>query len=317
MQLIHTKTLASLTSSPTVVAVGNFDGIHRGHQSILQHVTQMAKKHDYAACLLTFEPYPQAFLAPDKAPARLTSLREKWVILQNMGLDYLYCLRFNHDLAMFSPEKFIQEILINKLHAKHIMIGEDFRFGYQRQGNIALLQRIKDFSVTVIPAIVENGERISSTAIRHALAQGNLEQAKQLLGRPYQIQGRVIEGDKRGRQLGFPTANIDLHSRMPAVRGVFAVKAKILGTAEKATEKTILGVANIGTRPSIQTINGVGRIEKVLLEVHLFNFSDTIYGKYLQVEFVQKIRDEQRFESIELLRKQIQEDVDTARRILA
>jgi|SRR6185312_4359009 len=284
-----------------VATIGNFDGVHLGHQKILQQVTEQANLLNLPSLVITFEPLPAEYFLKDKAPARLLTLKEKLILLNKYNISKVLCLRFNKALENLNAEKFVSEILVKNLKVKSLIVGDDFRFGYKRQGDFALLQQlgeIHDFTVTHTQTVLWDNERVGSSRVRAALATGNLTLAAQLLGRPYTISGHVIYGDQRGHQLGFPTANIPLRRLVSPLSGVFAVKADGLP-----------GVANVGNRP---TVDG----KQSRLEVHLFDFNQTIYGRYLQVEFVHKIRDEQRFGSLEELKKQIELDAITAREIL-
>jgi len=283
----------------TAVAIGNFDGVHLGHQKIIQITQQLADQHQYTSAMLTFEPYPQQFFHPEKPVPRLTTLREK---IKLTPVELIYALPFDQTLSQYSPEFFIEEILIKKLNAKIIVVGEDFRFGYQRKGDVKLLQSMPEFKSQIISPVMLEGERISSTRVRHALQDGNLELAQKLLGRFYSMTGRVVRGSQRGRQIGFPTANIALHKRIPPVRGVFAVKVKI-------DDQSYSAVANIGSRP---TVDGT----REFLEVYIFDFDQDIYRKYINIEFIQKIRDEIKFNSLDELKQQIARDVVAAKGIL-
>lgn len=288
-----------------VATIGNFDGIHLGHQKILQQVTEQAFSLKLPSLVITFEPLPPEYFLKEKAPSRLLSLREKIVLLKKQYIDQVVCLRFNSTLANLPAEQFISDILVKQLRIKTLIVGDDFHFGHKRQGDLTLLQRlgkIHNFNVTHTQTVLFNNKRIGSSWVRTALAEGNLALASQLLDRPYTMGGHVLYGDQRGRQLGFPTANILLHRLVSPLSGVFAVKVHGLN-------QPLAGVANIGNRP---TVDG----KRFWLEVHLFDFNQTIYGRYLQVEFVHKIRDEQRFTSIEALKKQITQDVVTAKEIL-
>ncbi len=288
-----------------VATIGNFDGVHLGHQAILQQLTAKAKQLQLPMVVIIFEPQPREFFASDKAPARLTRLREKIIAMRHYGVERVLCLHFNKPFASISASDFIQQVLINKLGVRHLVVGDDFRFGHQCEGHFATLQQAgKQYGFTVERqhTFSLGGYRISSTRIRQALMQGDLNAARELLGRPYTLCGRIRHGQQRGRTIGFPTANIFLHRRISPLKGVFAV------TVHGVAEKPLSGVANLGTRP---TIDG----SQLLLEVHLFNFNKTIYGHYVEVEFVRKLRDEQRFASFEALKQQIEKDVQLARAV--
>jgi len=288
-----------------VATIGNFDGVHLGHQAVFRHLREKAAAFGLPAAVITFEPQPQEFFTPDRAPARLTRMREKLAALMNAGIDRVVLLEFNQKLAAMAAEIFVQRLLLEGLEVRYLFVGDDFRFGRDRLGDIDLLRQIgreHDFVVENMNTFAVGDERVSSTRIREALAEGDLRLAAHYLGRHYRICGRVAHGDARGRSIGFPTANIDLHRRVSPLRGVYAVKVYGLGDDEVLT-----GVANIGTRP---TVEGDTRY---LLEVHLFDFDRQIYGEHLQVEFHQHLRDEQRFDSFGELKTQILRDCEAAR----
>lgn len=294
--------------SGCVATIGNFDGVHLGHQAVL---TQLAMKGDVLglpATVITFEPQPFEFFVPDKAPARLTRFREKVEALRCYSIQHLCVLRFDKTLAQMSAEQFIKRLLVDGLNVRYLVVGDDFRFGNQRRGDFALLQQAGkqyDFQVVNMHTFAIEHQRVSSTRIREALKQGNLALAEQLLGRPYRMSGRVAHGDKRGRTMGFPTANIHLHRHKVPLQGVFAIQ--LFGIAEEPVN----GVANIGVRPTI------GGDEKALLEVHLFDFNRDIYAEHVQVHFLYKIRDEQRFDGLNALIEQITKDCEAARHFFA
>lgn len=286
-----------------VATLGKFDGVHRGHQAILQLLREQAAAHGLPALVITFEPQPEEYFAPT-APARLTRLREKLIALREQQVDRVLCLRFDEGFAHQSATQFIEDLLVAKLGIRYLIVGRDFHFGHQRQGNFSLLREAGEqqgFEVRAMPTVEEGGERISSSRIRAALGQGDLPQAAFLLGRPYQLQGRVAHGRKLGRQLGFPTANIFLHRQNAPLTGVFAVRM------HGVSDQPWPGVANLGFRPSVD------QLQKLLLEVHCFDFSGDLYGRYVAVEFVEKLRGEQKFPSLDALRTQIQADCDQAR----
>ncbi len=287
-----------------VATIGNFDGVHLGHQEVFRHLRQKGAEFGLPATVITFEPQPQEFFAPERAPARLTRMREKLLALKEAGIERVVLLEFNRKLAEMTAEAFVQRLLVEGLDVRYLFVGDDFRFGRGRSGDIALLRQVgreHGFEVENMHTFVVGDERVSSTRIREALAAGDLELAARLLGRRYRICGRVAHGDARGRTIGFPTANIDLHRRVSPLRGVYAVKVYGLG------EAPLTGVANIGTRP---TVEGDTRY---LLEVHLFGFDRRIYGAHIQVEFHQRLRDERRFDSFDRLQEQIRRDCAAAR----
>ena len=290
-----------------VATIGNFDGVHLGHQSVFRHLLNVARHLDLPATVITFEPQPQEFIAPRTAPARLTRLREKVQALEAVGIDRVVLLRFGHQLAQMPARVFVHRLLIDELGVRHLIVGDDFQFGKGREGNIAMLREIGrkyGFPVENMDTFMLYQDRVSSTRIRAALLEGNLDTAQEYLGRPYRIFGRVAHGDERGRAIGFPTANVDLHRAVSPVRGVFAVRMYGLGP------QAFPGVANIGNRP---TVDGGARC---LLEVHLFDFDRQIYGEHVEVEFVRRLRDEQRFESLKELKHQIAHDTAEARALL-
>lgn len=286
-----------------VVSLGKFDGMHRGHQALIARVKEISKKEKLCSTIILFDPHPQEFFQKGNAPARLMRLREKLIYLREQKIDCVIILPFNHDLANVTAEDFVEKILIDYLHIKHLIIGDDFRFGKGRQGDFHLLESLTkqfDFTLQAMPTCIYQEQRVSSSAVRFALQSSNFQLAESMLGRKYSLHGRVAHGDKLGRTLGFPTANIFLHRDKAPISGIFAVR--MLGVAEKP----ILGVANIGSRP---TVGGT----RVLLEVYLFDFDQDIYGKYVTVEILHKFRDEEKYDSLEALKEQIKEDVQVAK----
>ncbi len=285
-----------------VATIGNFDGVHLGHQAVLEKILDKSKSLNLPSMLIAFEPSAKEFFLRDNAPARLTNFRDKFTIIKDLGIDQFVCLRFNQNLANIAAEDFIKDILIENLCVKYLTVGDNFRFGKGRKGDFALLQKSAnrfDFEVENTESYLINNKRVSSSSIRDHLANGNLADAEKLLGRNYSMSGRVIHGDKKGRTIGFPTANIPLKRRISPINGVFAVKIKIENSLEK------IGVANIGHRP---TVNGT----RTQLEVNIFDFSQNIYGKHLTVYFCKKLRPEKKFASFDALKKQIQIDAGHA-----
>ena len=281
--------------SPSFLTIGNYDGIHLGHQAILKKLISESRSNNILSSVMTFEPHPREFFSPKLAPKRIISLREKLEYFDELKIDQVFIVNFNDEFSRKSYLDFI-EILKKNIQAKKIIIGNDFRFGKQREGNI---DKLIDSSVDVcvMNKIEYKGERVSSTIIRDSLAAGDLKRAAMLLGRSYSISGKVVHGDKRGREIGFPTANIHMFHNRPPLKGVFAVKLN-----------NMYGVANLGVRPTIAGFS------KLNLEVHLFNFSKNIYGKHAHVTFLKKIRDEKKFENIDALKKQIQIDIDNVKK---
>ncbi|WP_100752439.1 bifunctional riboflavin kinase/FAD synthetase [Vibrio salilacus] len=286
-----------------VLTIGNFDGVHLGHQEVLNQVSARAKELDLPSTVMTFEPQPLELFAKDKAPARLTRLRDKFVQLSKLDIERLLCVNFNHQFANQSPQSFIRDLLVERLGVKFLVVGDDFCFGKQRKGNFTMLEkagRELGFEVVSTQSFCLQTLRVSSTAIRDALAQNKLDDAAKMLGRNYSISGRVSHGRKLGRTIGFPTANIPLKRCVSPVSGVYAVE--VLGLGEQAFG----GVANIGNRP---TVNGI----RQQLEVHLFDFKANLYGKQLEIVLLDKIRDEHKFESFDALKQQIELDAEAAR----
>jgi riboflavin kinase/FMN adenylyltransferase len=290
-----------------VATIGNFDGVHLGHQHVLGELAQKAAALKVPAVVITFEPQPQEWFRPQECPARLTRFREKILALRRLAVDRVLVLSFTQKLASMAPAEFVQQVLVDGLGIQHLVVGDDFRFGAKRAGDFAYLQQAGTefgFSVENMRSFEVEGARVSSTGIRDALAVGDLQAAARLLGRPYRMNGRVAHGDKKGRTIGFPTANIHLHRKVSPIRGVFAVE--VYGIPGEP----VAGVANVGTRP---TVGGT----RLQLEVHLFDFNAEIYGHHVSVDFLQRIRDEQRFDSFDLLRQQIDRDAQQAREFFA
>lgn len=289
-----------------VLTIGNFDGVHLGHQSVLRRLTEQAQRLGVASCVMVFEPQPRELFTGDQAPPRLTRLREKYQQLAKLGIDRLLCVRFNADFAAQSPDHFIRGLLVDKLGVRFLVVGDDFRFGQNRGGDFAQLTRAGrafDFEVVSTQSWCMNRQRVSSTLIRKALGEDQLEAAAQMLGRRFSVCGRVAHGAKLGRTIGFPTANVALKRQVIPVSGVYAVDLWLNG-------QRYPGVANIGDKP---TVNG----SQSLLEVHLFDFSGDLYGKQVEVELRHKLRNEQKFASFALLKEQIQRDAAAARQWFA
>lgn len=288
---------------PTVLTIGNFDGLHLGHRALLERIGAIGASERLLPSVLTFEPHPREFFSADSAPTRLTTLREKLELLADAGIGLSCVCHFNARFAALTAHEFIERILVRSLRVRRLVIGDDFRFGAQRLGDLGTLQeagRIFDFTVEAMASVVSNEERASSSAVRTALSAGDMRRATQLLGRPYSIDGRVIHGRKVGRQLGFATANIRIKHRRPPLMGVFAVEVRGLDGGPHR------GVANLGLRPSADDT------PHPLLEVHLFDFSGEIYGRHLNVRFLHKLRNEIHFPDFEALKKQIADDVAAA-----
>lgn len=311
MRLVRDFRQRHFPGSGCVATIGNFDGIHLGHQAVLGQVAEKASELGVPSVVITFEPHPQEFFRPSSVPMRITGFREKMQTLRRFAVNTVLCLRFDRALAEMSAQDFIHRILVESLGVRSLVIGGDFRFGRRRHGDVALLQREGEqagFQVLVMRAFEIGGERVSSTRVRAALQQGDLAAAEKLLGRCYRLSGRVVAGDRCGRLLGFPTANIHLSRRSFAhsgmrdapVSGVFAVQ--VFGLEREP----LPGIANIGVRPT------VGSTE-CRLEVHILDFTEDIYGRHVQVEFLVRLRDEVRFESLDALKQQIRRDEVRAR----
>ena len=286
-----------------VATIGNFDGVHRGHQAILKRLRERAADLGLPSCVVIFEPQPREFFAPDKAPARLTRLREKLCLLSEQGVDLVLCLAFNRRLRELSAAEFVHATLVEGLGVRHLEVGDDFRFGCDRAGDFNFLLKAgaaEGFSVEAATTIEVDGERVSSTRLRQVMAEGDLQLAQRLLGRPFSLTGRVMHGQKLGRRLGAPTANIQLKRRSTPLSGVFTVSTEVDGQVR-------LGVANIGMRPTVESDG------KPHLEVHLPDYQGDLYGRLLCVTFHKKLRDEQRFASLEALKAAIDADIAATR----
>lgn len=287
----------------TVLTVGNFDGVHRGHQAVLAGLRACADAAGLPLTVMLFEPQPQEFFQGSAAPARLNTLREKLERLAQLGVDRVLCIRFNQALRSLTAERFVDDILVQGLGVQHLVIGDDFRFGCDRRGDFAFLQQAgaeQGFTVADTATVCESGERISSTRLREYLRAGQLQEAAALLGETYSISGRVQHGDKLGRQLGFATANIALKRAAVPLSGVYVVRVQGVGMDDWP------GVANVGSRP---TVNGL----QPRLEVHLLDFAGDIYGQHLRVHFLQQLRGEKKFGSLDELKAAIAENVQQTR----
>lgn len=290
----------------TAVTFGVFDGIHRGHQAVIKTLLQRAAQDRLMSVLVGFYPHPLAFLSPERCPPILTPLAKRIEILQQFGIDKIVMLNFDAEIAAMSPESFVEKVLLEKCRAKHVVVGYACQFGKNRAGNAQRLAEISEdypFDVSIVPPTEINGAPVHSTRIRQALARGDLRWSAQLLGRPYALIGEVIQGEGRGRQLGFPTANIDTRNQICPPNGVYAIRAKLEG-------KWLEGVLNIGTRPTFNALN-------FQVESHFFDFNETIYGKSVEIFLVEKIRSERKFPNLQSLVQQIQRDVMAAAEILA
>ena len=298
--------------APCALTIGNFDGVHRGHQALLAHVRSASASLGLEAAVMTFEPHPREYFAQrsgdlSKAPARIANLRDKLGDLAKAGIDRVIVEHFNEHFATVAPDDFIERVLVEGLHVKWLMVGDDFRFGARRAGDIQMLQdagRRFGFQVETLPAVMHGAQRISSSAVRAALAEGDFARTSELLGHPYTMSGHVIHGQKLGRTLGFPTLNLRVVHR-PALSGIFVVQVHGLA------DRPLPAVASLGVRP---TVEDAGRM---LLEVHLFDFAQSCYGKLVRVEFLAKLRDEEKYGDLATLTAAIDRDAAQARAFFA
>ncbi len=291
----------------SIVTIGAFDGIHLGHRQLLRRVVDVAAETQRPAIAMSFEPTPKEFFSGDNPPARLMRFREKYEALMQRKIDVFFCPRFSAAMRDIAAADFIRRILIHGLNTQHLVVGDDFRFARRREGRVEDLLRVGPalgLSVEQVPSILVGDTRVSSTAIREALAANDLRRATALLGRPYRMSGRIVRGRQVGRDLGYATANVDLRRRQSAVMGIYAVRVHGLDGGPYE------GVASVGTRPTFD-------LTKPLLEVHLFDFDRDIYGKYIHVDFIEHVRDEEKFDSVEELVAQMQVDEENARAALA
>ena len=305
MQLFRGLPDAADHPRPIALTIGNFDGVHLGHQAMLTRLTEAAEDLGLPSAVLTFDPHPREFFAPGAAPPRLSTLRGKLEQFAAHGVAQVHVARFDATLAALPAERFIDQVLVRHLGTRWVLVGDDFRFGRGRGGDLALLRRsAATFSVEAMPTVAVDGERASSSAVRAALAAGDLDHAARLLGRPYAIGGRVTHGDKLGRSLGFPTANVVLR-HPPPLTGIFAVRVHGLGEGGRP------GAASRGVRPTVKEAG------KPLLEVFVFDFDQPVYGRRIVVEFLRKLRDEERYPDLQALTRQIHADVAHAREYFA
>ena len=291
----------------SVVTIGSYDGLHPGHRQLLDRVIAESGKRNVPSVVMSFEPTPKEFFSADAPPARLMRFREKFDALRDYGIDVFYCPRFGPAMRSISADAFIRRILVHGLNVRHIVIGDDFQFARRREGSLVELQRASgalQYSVEQVPSVIVDGIRVSSTAIREALAAGDVARATSLLGRPYRMSGRIVRGRRVGRDLGYATANVDLRRRQSAVMGIYAVRVHGL------PDGPVDGVASVGTRPTFD-------LTKPLLEVHLFDFDRDIYGEYIHVDFIEHLRDEEKFDTVEALVAQMRIDEQNARSALA
>ena len=296
-------------SGRSVVTIGNFDGVHRGHQALIKRCQELAPPGDQVA-VVTFEPLPQALFRPELAPARLSTIRQKLECLAALGVDLTWLLKFDRQLSQLSAHEFVQRVLVSRLAARHVVVGPDFRFGHRREGDQALLSSLgaeSGFDVHMVAPLCDEEQRISSTAIRQALAAGDFPLADRLLGRPFRMEGHVVKGQQLGRTLGYPTANLRIRARPSPLQGIFAVFCRVCNDGDGTW---LPAVASLGCRP---TVGG----QEPLLDVHFFDFNQDLYGRRLEVEFVAKLRDETHFDTVDELMVQMRRDETAAREILA
>jgi riboflavin kinase/FMN adenylyltransferase len=299
-----TRGVPAAAAAPVALTIGNFDGVHLGHQAMLAELKRAATRLGLPACVLTFEPHPREFFAPDKAPTRLTSLREKLELLAACGVDRVHVCRFNYAFAQTTAEDFVDGIIARGLGARWVLVGDDFRFGARRAGSLVMLKQAAPrlgLEVAALASVTLDGERVSSTALRQALAAGDLERAGRLLGRAYSISGRVVRGDGLGRKLGFPTANVQMKHNRPPLTGIFAVRLR------GAASEPLPAVASLGVRPTVKQQGAP------VLEVHALDFSGDLYRRHVRVEFLHRLRDEEKYADLATLTRQIALDAKNAR----
>lgn len=307
MQIL--RSVPDAASSPVALTIGNFDGVHLGHQAMLAKLRAAAAARGLPACVMTFEPHPREFFAPDQAPVRLTSMREKLQLLAAHGVERTYLCRFDYALAQVTAQDFIERILVRGLGVRWLQVGDDFRFGARRAGDLAMLRAEaprQGYEVEAMATVELDGVRVSSTAVRDALAAGDVERAGRLLGRPYSISGRVVRGDRLGRELGFPTANVQVRHNRPPLTGIFAVEFV------RRDGRPLQGVASLGVRPTVKA-QGAAPV----LEVYIFDFKEEIYGELVRVDFLHKFRDEAKYVDLDTLKRQIARDVADTRAYFA
>lgn len=293
---------------PCALTIGNFDGVHRGHQAVIQELAGAAGERDLPTSLMLFEPQPVEYFAGDKAPTRLYRCREKLMAISEQPIDLVIMMSFHASLANLEAEDFVKQILIDRLGMKYLLVGDDFRFGKNRMGDHDLLVRMAkqyEFELGHLDSVIQSGQRVSSTLIRQHLSAGEFDQARELLGRPYRMTGRVVHGDSIGRDIGFPTINLPVNRLRSPLHGVYAVK--VYGVEDNGA---LNGVASLGSRP---TVDG----KHFVLEVHLFDWSGDCYGRRVEVEFIEFLRDEEKYDSMEAMTSQIRRDAALARKILA
>ena len=308
MNLIRGLVNLHTQSQPCVATIGNFDGVHLGHQAIVERVLSKSRLLSVPSCVLLFEPHPKEFFLGENCPPRLTCLREKYQQLQQLGVDKLVVLQFNQPLRKMPAAEFVSSILIEKLRVKHLVVGDDFKFGHQRKGNYQLLEQMASghYSLEPTPSVIVNGERVSSTLIRDALTADNLDKASALTGRRFSLTGKVGYGQQLGRKLNFPTANVAIKRKKMPINGVFLAKCHWI---QDGRQHSAWSAVNCGSRPTVDGVN-------YRLEVHLLGVSPSLYGIELTVDFYALIRKEAKFSGISELRVQIAKDVDAAKRLI-
>jgi len=308
MEVIHSFDQLQPLGSRFCLAIGVFDGVHRGHQAVIRAALEDAQTCGARAAVVTFAPHPMRILAPSRAPLSLTSTPHKLALIGQLGVPVCLVIRFNREFAAVSPEDFIEMVASRTPDLQTICVGSRFHFGKDRRGNTALIRALsagRSFRLHELPSVTLEGEVISSTAVRLAVSAGDLDKAAKMLGRPFSILGTVVGGDRRGRKLGFPTANLDRHNEVAPPNGVYAVRARVAGQLRP-------GLVNIGVRPTVSS-----HARAPLLELHVLDFSGDLYRQDVEVFFIARLRDEKKFPSLDDLRAQIERDVQQARNILA
>lgn len=307
MRQVRLETLASLALPAPAVTIGNFDGVHRGHRALVAETVARARAAGGEAVVLTFDPHPARVLAPERVPAWITSPEQKAELLSGLGIDVMAVLPFTSEVAALSPAAFARDVLAGALGARHVVVGADFRFGHRKAGDAAVLARLgatHGFAVSAVPPVLEGGRPVSSSRVREALAEGDAAHAASLLGRPYFVDGTVVEGDRRGRTIGIPTANLETDGALLPARGVYAGRCRL------PEGQARLAVVNVGKRP---TFGG----RTVTVEAHLLDYSGDLYGRRLRLSFAARLRDEQRFAGADALVEQIRRDVERARALVS
>ena len=305
MQIYYNLEEIPVLNRDSVATFGVFDGLHLGHQAVIRQVARDATARDLSSAVLAFYPHPMAFLAPERCPPILTPRQKRLELIEKLGVDIAIFVQFDAYLAEMSPSTFVDDVLLGKLRAKQVIVGYECQFGKNRAGNAEVLQTLGTkykFNVTIMPPTFVDGKPVHSTRVRKAVVEGELDFVKQLLGRPHSIIGRVVRGDGLGRQLGFPTANIHDENQIHPPNGVYAIRAKL-------GNRLYGGILNMGMRPTVDGLN-------YQIEAHLFNFNEEVYGMEIEIFFIKKVRDEQKFPDIEGLVNQIHQDVETAQRML-